>query len=416
MDVIYAGNDLKRVFRNIEEYRSAMISLQKDLTAVPALAPGSGGQGEEEKAGVLMERLSELGINDLEVIRAPDERVASGGRPNIIATIPGKSDDKRFWIMTHLDIVPPGEESLWQSDPYTMVTREDRIIGRGVEDNQQDLVASIFAALSLLKAGLTPRYTVKLLFVADEETGSEYGIQYLLDKHNLFKKGDLILVPDGGSVDGSQIEIAEKSALWLKFETKGKQCHASTPAKGINAFVAASELVLELNKLNHTYTERNKLFDPPVSTFSPTKKEANIPNINTIPGDDVFYLDCRILPSIDLEQFLSRVKEITEGVEKKHGVTITISTVQRVSSPPTPVDTPLVSSLKKALAEVYNLEGVPIGIGGGTVGGHLRQAGYDTIVWSRIAETAHMPNEYSLIDNMVGDAGVMAYIMLFPEA
>ena len=86
-----------------------MISLQKDLTAIPALAPGSGGQGEEEKAGVLMERLSELGINDLEVIRAPDERVASGGRPNIIATIPGKSDDKSFWIMTHIDIVPPGE-------------------------------------------------------------------------------------------------------------------------------------------------------------------------------------------------------------------------------------------------------------------------------------------------------------------
>jgi len=415
MDISCAGDELKRVFRNIEECRAAMISLQKDLTAVPALAPGSGGQGEEEKAKVLMERLSELGIDDIEVIKAPDERVSSGGRPNIIVTIPGKSDNKRFWIMTHLDIVPPGEESLWQSDPYTMVTREDRIIGRGVEDNQQDLVASIFAALSLIKAGLTPHYTIKLLFVADEETGSKYGIQYLLEKHNLFKRGDLILVPDGGSADGSQIEIAEKSALWLKFTTKGKQCHASTPARGINAFVAASELVLELNKFNHTYTEKNELFDPPLSTFSPTRKEANVPNINTIPGDDVFYLDCRILPSVDLEQFMGRVKEIAKGVEKKHGVAITISTVQRASSPPTPVETPLVSSLKKALAEIYNVEGIPMGIGGGTVGGHLRQAGYDTVVWSRIAETAHMPNEYSLIDNMIGDARVMAYIMLFPD-
>ena len=409
-------NELKRVFHNIEEYRTAMISLQKDLTAVPALAPGSGGQGEEKKAKVLMERLSELGINDLEVIQAPDERVASGGHPNIIATIPGKSDDKRFWIMTHIDIVPPGEESLWNSDPYTVVVQKDRIIGRGVEDNQQSLVASVFAALSLLKAGLTPHYTIKLLFVADEETGSKYGIQYLLNKHNLFKKGDLILVPDGGSVDGSEIEIAEKSILWLKFETKGKQCHASTPGKGINAFVAASELVLELNKLSQVYTEKNELFNPPVSTFSPTKKEANVPNINTIPADDVFYLDCRILPSIDLEQLMSRIKEITKGVEEKHKVTITISTVQRASSPPTPVDTPLISSLKKALAEVYNVKSRPVGVGGGTVGGHLRQAGYDTIVWGTIAETAHMPNAYSLIANMLGDAKVMAYIMLFPDA
>ena len=150
--------------------------------------------------------------------------------------------------------------------------------------------------------------------------------------------------------------------------------------------------------------------------FAIKKGQQDKDYLNTIPADDVFYLDCRILPSVDLEQFMSRVKEITKGAEKKHGVAITISTVQRASSPPTPVDTPLVSSLKKALAEVYNVEGIPVGIGGGTVGGHLRQAGYDTVVWSRIAETAHMPNEYSLIDNMIGDARVMAYIMLFPEA
>jgi succinyl-diaminopimelate desuccinylase len=53
-----------------------------------------------------------------------------------------------------------------------------------------------------------------------------------------------------------------------------------------------------------------------------------------------------------------------------------------------------------------------VGIGGGTVGAHLRKKGIDTVVWARIESTAHMPNEYCLIENMVGDAKVMAHIML----
>ena len=47
-------------------------------------------------------------------------------------------------------------------------------------------------------------------------------------------------------MDGSEIEIAEKSILWLRFRVRGKQCHASTPQKGINAFEAGAELTPEV--------------------------------------------------------------------------------------------------------------------------------------------------------------------------
>ena len=53
-----------------------------------------------------------------------------------------------------------------------------------------------------------------------------------------------------------------------------------------------------------------------------------------------------------------------------------------------------------------------IGIGGGTVAAYLRGAGYDTVVWATVAETAHMPNEYCVIDYMVGDAKIMAHVMM----
>ena len=106
------------------------------------------------------------------------------------------------------------------------------------------------------------------------------------------------MVPDSGNPEGSLIEIAEKSILWLGFKTTGKQCHGSKPQLGINAFSAASYLVTKLTKLHKIFDAVDPLFDPPVSTFEPTKKEANVGNINTIPGEDVFYMDCRSAAAI----------------------------------------------------------------------------------------------------------------------
>lgn len=405
-------NNTKKVFQIIEKNRSEMITMQKELTEVPAMAPQSGGDGEWEKSQMLMKWLDKCGIADVERINAIDERVSSGRRPNIIATIPGLTNERTFWIMTHLDVVPPGDEKLWDTDPFKAVEQKGCLIGRGVEDNQQSMIASLFAVTSILKAGLMPNCTVKLLFVADEETGSEYGIKYLLDNYKLFREKDFILVPDSGNEEGNMIEIAEKSLLWLQFRTVGRQCHASMPDHGINAFVAASDLVLQLYKLNVEYGMNDPIFDPPVSTFSPTKKEANVPNVNTIPGDDIFYLDCRILPSIDLDTVLARIQDITHEVGKKYGAQIAFTVIQRASSPPTPANTPIVQLLKQALKRVYNVEGKEMGIGGGTVAAPLRKKGYDTVVWSKIDETAHAPNEYCIIDNMIGDCKVMADIML----
>jgi succinyl-diaminopimelate desuccinylase len=288
----------------------------------------------------------------------------------------------------------------------------DRLIGRGVEDNQQGLVSSVIAALCVKEAGLQPSRTVKLLFVADEETGSEFGIQALVKKPGLFGKQDEALVPDGGSPDGTRIEIAEKSILWLRFRVRGKQCHASTPQKGINAFEAGSHLVVRLGALAERFPSQDQLFDPPLSTFTPTKKEANVPNINTLPGEDVFHLDCRVLPRENLDDVMSEIRTICDGVQRDFAVGVDIQQVQRASSPPTPEGAPIVASLKRCIREVYGVEGRTVGIGGGTVGAFLRKERIPTVVWGKIEEAAHQPNEYCLLGNLMGDALVMAQLML----
>lgn len=408
-----ANGNFDKLARRIDQYRDDMVDLQMKLCAIPAIAPSSGGEGEAKKAEFLVEWLKSNGFVDISVVKAPDLDAPAGYRPNILAYYRGKSHARTVWVMTHMDVVPPGELALWRGDPFKAWIEKGRVHGRGVEDNQQDMVASLFAVKALRAEGIVPASDIGIALVADEETGSVKGIEHVLQNHKCFRKQDLIIVPDAGNEHGTMIEVAEKSLLWLKFKTLGVQAHGSTPEKGINSFKAASFFIAALNDLYKIYPGRDRLFDPPISTFEPTKKEANVPNVNTIPGEDVFYMDMRILPKVKIQDVQGTIRKIAAGIEKTFKVKIHFEIQQKApAAPPTPVQSPVVLALKKAVRAVYRKEAKAMGIGGGTVAAVFRRAGIPAACWSRLDETAHQPNEYCIIDNMVGDAKVFGHIFL----
>lgn len=408
------ANKFQRISQRINSYRDQMIELQTALTAIPAIGPENGGDGELLKANFLKQCLMELGFKNFRHYDAQDNRVSSGIRPNFVATIEGKNKSRFVWIITHLDIVPPGELNLWHHDPYRAYVKDGHIFGRGVEDNQQDMVASIFAAKAIIDEGLTTTNSINLAFVSDEETSSNMGLFYMMDSTDkLFNHDDLIVVPDSGNPQGTLIEVAEKSILWPCFKTKGKQCHGSKPQLGNNAFFAASHLVTKLGKLKKLFPKSDPLFDPPESTFEPTKKEANVGNINTIPGEDFFCMDCRVLPDYDLQDVTSTIQKIVREIEKKFKVQIEISTAQYVqSAKPTSPDTPVIKALTEAIQTVYNIEAFAGGVGAGTVASYIRKKDYPAAVWSKTNQTAHQPDENCPIDNILGNAKVFAHLFL----
>jgi succinyl-diaminopimelate desuccinylase len=406
-----------KIFSWIDSSIKLAVELETELTKRPAVSPESGGEGELEKCLFLEEWLRTHGITQLERYDAPDEKAKNGIRPNLTATINGsKNEEGRLWILSHLDVVPPGEEKLWNNDPWTVIRKDDfpgpRLIGRGVEDNQQGLVSSVLAALAFTSLGLKPARTIKLLFAADEEVGSAFGIEWLVKNHgDLFKKNDMVLVPDGGDKNGEYIEIAEKNILWIRFATHGKQAHGSMPDLGANAFLAGSDLAVRLHhELSAKFNHRDPMFNPDYSTFQPTKKEANVPNINTIPGEDVFCMDMRVLPCYSAESILAEVDRIKAEIEKKYHVTVEYTLPQLMHSKPTDEKAPIVTLLSKAITEVYCVKPRPVGIGGGTMAAYLRNIGIDCAVWTKTQETLHQPNEYALLDNIIGDAKVMALL------
>lgn len=396
------------LIKNIDKERDYVIYLQTELTKRPAISPKSGGEGEYDKAMFIVEELKKYKFDKIEIINAQDKEAKNGVRPNIAAFYYGNNKSKTVWFMSHIDVVPPGELSLWESDPYKLVVDGDKLIGRGVEDNQQAIVSSILVAKTLMENNIRLNFNIGLLFCADEETGSGFGADYIVKKRkDLFTKNDMFFVPDSGVEDGSKIEIAEKSILWMKVKTIGKQCHASRPQLGINAFKAASELVCMIEDLYKIFNKKDKLYQPPVSTFEPTKKEANVPNVNTIPGDDVFYIDMRVLPQYKLEDVEKKLRMLANKIEKKYKVKISFEYVQKSqAAPPTDPKSDIVVALKKAISEVLKVKPTVYGIGGGTVAAYFRRLGLPTVVYSKLNESAHQPNEYCYISNIFDDTKV----------
>ena len=406
-------NALSSVLKKIDGYRQDVIDIQTEMCRRPALDPTSGGEGEVEKAAYLSGYIKKLGLS-VRQIDAPDKRVPSGTRPNLLVELPGKTATPRVMIIAHTDVVPPGDLGLWKSDPWKLKVDGDKIIGRGVEDNQAGLTSALMALKAFIEAGVQPERTIAVALVADEETASTYGLSHLLKHHrDVFRKEDLIIVPDSGNPKGTEIEVAEKSILWVKVRTIGKQTHGSVPETGINAHKAAAYFTVRAQTLYQKFRKRDLLFQPPISTFEPTKKEANVPNINTIPGEDVLYLDCRILPAYKVDDVLKEIKRLGRETEKKYRVKMEFTLVQKeVAAPPTPADAPVALAIAKAMRELRRRKPKTIGIGGGTVAKYLREAGFPCVVWSTLEEQAHRPNEYARIPHILDDAKVFVHVAL----
>ena len=404
----------QKLFHEVEQLKAEMVEALMALIRLPAIGPENGGDGEFRKAEKLTQILEEADFDKIERYDAEDLRVSSGKRPNIIAYYYGETDARRLWIVTHMDVVPPGEESMWTvTKPFEPLLKDNRVYGRGSEDNGQSLIASFFAVKALKRLGVKPKRTVALAFVADEEQGSRLGIQHLIGK-GLFGKGDLVVVPDSGNEAGSFIEITEKSILWLRIRTVGKQTHASLPNKGLNAHRVGMQVALALDKMLHEkYSLKNDQFDVPESTFEPTRKDKNVNAVNIIPGEDIAYFDCRILPNYNVDEILAEINRVTEEFEKKTGATIELEVLQRQVAPELKDgNSEIVALLKKAIKDARGLDAKVGGIGGGTCAAFFRKIGIPAVVWSSVDEVAHQPNEYAKIENMINDAKIFAVLAI----
>ena len=405
---------LDEILTSVETLKGSMTEALIRLCRIPAISPHNGGTGEDTKILELAKLIDDLGLKDItiRIEHVDDEKAPSGRRPSLFLEYPGKKA-QRLCILSHIDVVPEGDRTLWTLDPFSPEVRGSRIYGRGVSDNGTCLVSSLFALKALQDAGVKPEYTVLLAFVADEEMGSHYGLEPLLERGDIFRPDDLVVVPDSGNDAGDFIEIAEKAMWKLSFTVTGKQVHASLPHRGINACRAANILAYEVDEaLHRTFTQRTDAFDPPVSTFEPTRRFANVPATNIIPGRERFEFDCRVLPEVSLDDAFDVVESVRLDVERRTGAKIDLDIDRTDAAPVTSPDAEVCRLLIGSVKAVMGIEPHTGGVGGGTFAAIFRRKGIPAVVWSQeCGGVAHQPDEYTEICYLVNNAKVFALMM-----
>ena len=86
--------------------------------------------------------------------------------------------DKRLGIIGHMDVVPAGDG--WITDPFKMLIKDGKIIGRGSADDKGPALAAYYGMLLLKEAGFKPKKKIDFIVGTNEET-NWVGIDYYLN-------------------------------------------------------------------------------------------------------------------------------------------------------------------------------------------------------------------------------------------
>ena len=186
---------------------------------IAARSPNPPGD-ERAAAGVVRDAIRVLGLPE------PAEYRRSPERPNLLVRIGDRGP--RLMLVGHLDTMPAGNLGSWDTDPFTLERAGDRLAGLGVADMKSGLVAALLAAGRLL-ADPGWQGALDLLFVADEENCSDYGMKWLAGQGVLTADAAVILEPAGVDADQSwsHLFVAQRGSCVLRLTARGVPGHSA---------------------------------------------------------------------------------------------------------------------------------------------------------------------------------------------
>jgi acetylornithine deacetylase/succinyl-diaminopimelate desuccinylase-like protein len=290
------------------------------------------------------------------------------GRANLYADI-GPADEKPLVLLNHTDVVPV-EADQWSVDPFAGVIKDGYLWGRGALDMKGMGVLELMTVLTLKRRGVRLRRPVRFFAVADEEAGSEYGVEWL-DRNHPELLDAAFVINEGGygatAYLGVErplfgISMAEKSPLWVTLRSTGRPGHGSSPHEDnvLDRLVRAMQRVQSWERpflmtpsvsesLRAAHAEGYMELDPDKSspaelasryravgvvlsnTISATGLHAGMKH-NVIPATASATLDCRLVPGYEQKRFVEELRAVIDDPK------VEIETVFASESPSTPAD------------------------------------------------------------------------------
>ncbi|SRR5581483_2807240 len=122
---------------------------------------------------------------------------AAPGRASIYSRIRGKHAGDGLLLLSHMDVVPAPPEH-WTRPPFSGAVYLNQVWGRGTLDMKSVTICQLEAFLELARSRRQPEHDVAFLAVADEESGSAYGIRWIIDHRRDMIDGIRYALNEGG--------------------------------------------------------------------------------------------------------------------------------------------------------------------------------------------------------------------------
>lgn len=137
-------------------------------------------------------------------------------RLNVYARIRGRRSGDGLVLFNHIDVVPPGEG--WKAPPFDAKIGMNQVWGRGTLDMKALAICQLLAFLDVARSGRPPEHDLVFLATADEETGSDYGMKWIIAN-----RPDVFAGIRYGITEGGITEMQTERMTYFGIEVGGKQ-------------------------------------------------------------------------------------------------------------------------------------------------------------------------------------------------
>lgn len=384
-----------------------LVQLVSDLIKIPSENPVGSQRGVID---FVENYLTDAGIEYEEVSCNPDH-------PNVLAKI-GTDDGFSVILNGHVDVVPAGDRSQWDWDPFGGEITDTRILGRGTSDMKAGVAGILFAMKVIKDSGAKLKGNIRLHIVSDEESGSEYGTTWLCDQ-GYAKGADAAIIAEPTS--NWTIESGQKGNLHIIFKAVGKSAHGSLGNyKGDNAILKLNRVLTHidlLTKIEGHYPDY--LLQSLANSQMVAEKELGVPGIgnvinhvsanvglisggtrpNMVPDYCEATIDCRLPYGVDHEEIENAVKEMI----KVSGVTgVEYELRWKSEANVTLDDSDIVKAIKKNAEAIWGITVYPAWQWACSDAREYRMQGVPTIQYGPAnTEGIHGPNENVDIEDVV---------------
>ena len=287
----------------------------------------------------------------------------------------------------HTDVVPPGDEASWDSDPFEATVIGDELFGRGAADMKASLAAMVVACEQFIEQHPDHAGRIGFLITSDEEGPAKNGTVKVME--SLSSRGEqidwcVVGEPSSTTVLGDLVKNGRRGSLNARLIVNGTQGHIAYPHLADNPIHHAMPALDALAK--EAWDNGNDFFDPTSLQISTIRAGQGVTNV--IPGRLEVLFNLRFSTELTAEAIKSRCEDILKAHELSYDIEWALSGEPFLTEPGA-----LLDAVTQSIEAVAGCR-PQVSTGGGTSDGRfIAPSGAQVVEVGHVNATIHQCNE-----------------------